>query len=181
MLSGPEMAILLKQFEEEYIPDEETGMPEYCQHHEQGLPMQKTFQRHVISLCDTIRRMGNAFLDDFPDLVTLDSRNCTDESVTEKMRSLEDTCNKQYNDFFKKVLDVSNYTIYDPVQRNFLALFSNPKRKATTQQGKNIKVLQNNVELFGQLDIFMQNQDGDLSEYFAHEIQTFPLSLSGFG
>ena len=37
MLSEPEMARLLKQFEEEYIPDEETGMHEYCQHHEQGL------------------------------------------------------------------------------------------------------------------------------------------------
>ena len=89
VLSGPEMVTRLKQFDEEYIP--ETGMPEYCQYHKRSLSRQKTFQRHVTSLSHTIRRMGNPFLDDFPDLVTLDSRNCTDESVIEAIRSLEGT------------------------------------------------------------------------------------------
>jgi len=37
------------------------------------------------------------------------------------------------------------------------------------------------VTLFGQLYISMQNRDGDLEEFFAHEIQSFPPSLSGFG
>ena len=85
------MTRFLKQFEEEYSAIEETGMPDYCQHHEQGLSTQKTFQRHVSSLSDTIRRMGNRFLDDITDLVTLDSRNCTNESAIEAMRILEDT------------------------------------------------------------------------------------------
>lgn len=180
MLSGPEMSRLLKQFEEEYLPDDDTGIPEYFQHHEQGLSTQKTFQRQVVSLSDTIRRMGNPFLDDFSDLVTLDSRNCADESVVAALHTLEDTGRKQYKNFVKNVLDVRSHSIHDPIKRNSLALFSKPKRKVTSKQGKKIKVLQNNVALFGQLYISMQNRDGDLAEFFAHEIQSFPPSLSDF-
>ena len=43
MLSEPEIARLLKQFEEKYISDEEICMPEYCQHHDQGLSTKNTF------------------------------------------------------------------------------------------------------------------------------------------
>ena len=180
MLSGPEMSRLLKQFEEEYLPDDDTEIPENFQHHEQGLSTQKTFQRQVVSLSDTIRRMGNPFLDDFSDLVTLDSRNCADESVVAALHTLEDTGRKQYKNFVKNVLDVRSHSIHDPIKRNSLALFSKPKRKVTSKQGKKIKVLQNNVALFGQLYISMQNRDGDLAEFFAHEIQSFPPSLSDF-
>ena len=44
-----------------------------------------------------------------------------------------------------------------------------------------MKVLQNNEALFGQLYIAMQNRQSDLNEFFAHEIQSFPPSLSDFG
>ena len=44
-----------------------------------------------------------------------------------------------------------------------------------------MKILQNNVALFGQLYISMQCRDGDLKEFFAHEIQSFPPSLSDLG
>ena len=42
-------------------------------------------------------------------------------------------------------------------------------------------MLQNNVALFGQLYISMQSRDGDLKEFFSHEIQSFPPSLSDYG
>ena len=94
---------------------------------------------------------------------------------------MKDTGKKQYNDFIKNVLDVRSHSIHDPVKRNSIALFSKPKCKATSQQEKKIKVLQNNVAFFDLLYISMQNRDGDLSGFFVHEIQTFPLSLSDFG
>ena len=42
-------------------------------------------------------------------------------------------------------------------------------------------MLQNNVALFGQLYISTQSRDGDLKEFFSHEIQSFPPSLSDYG
>ena len=44
-----------------------------------------------------------------------------------------------------------------------------------------IRVLQNNIALFGQLYISMQSRDCDLREFFAHAIQSFLPSLSDLG
>ena len=181
MLSGPELARLVKQFEGVYLPDEETEISTNFQHHEQGLSTQKTFQRQVSSLSETIKGMGNPFLDDFPDLVTLDNRNCTDESVIATVRTLESTGKEKYQDFVKKVLDDRTHSIHDPIKRNSLPLFRKCHHKQTSKQGKKIKVLQNNVALFGRLYISMQSRDGNLDDFFAHEIQSFPPSLSDLG
>ena len=56
-----------------------------------------------------MKQMGNPFLDDFKDLVTLDSRKCVHESVVHTVRSLEETGKKQYKDFVKKVLYTNNF------------------------------------------------------------------------
>ena len=92
------------------------------------------------------------------------------------MRSLEETGKKQYKDFVKKVLLKRTTSIHDPIKRNSLALFKTPQSKILLKKGK-MKVLQNNVALFGQLSIAMQNRQSNLNEFFAHEIQ----SLSDFG
>ena len=49
------------------------------------------------------------------------------------------------------------------------------------QSKQNKKTLQNNVALFSQLYIAMQSHAGGLKEFFSHEIQSFPPSLSEFG
>ena len=108
-------------------------------------------------------------MDDFPELVTLDSRNCVDASVVVALHTLEN------------VLEKCIQPIHNLTKTNLLALFKRPHPKATSKTGNKIKVLQNNVALFGQLYISMQSRDGDLREFFAHELQSFPPSLSDFG
>ena len=102
MLSGQELARLQKQFEEQYMYDADPEHPRNFQNHEQGFSAQKTFQKQVNSLFNTFIKMGNPFLDDFPELVKLDNCNCVDDSVTVALRALEDTGTTQYNDFVKK-------------------------------------------------------------------------------
>jgi len=122
-------------------------------HYEQGLSTQKTFQQQVVNLAETIKRMENPFLDIFPDLVTLDSGNCTAESVVTKVRNLEETRKKQYRDFVKNVLQEHSHSIHDPIKKSSLVLFRKPHCKTNSTQRKRIKVLQNNVALCGQLYI----------------------------
>ena len=129
------------------------------------------------NLCDAIREMGNPFLDDFEDVVTLDSRSCAAESVIDTVRTLEDTGKQQYQSFVKQVLDERTHSIHDLIKRNSLALFRTPHRKTKPMQGKN-KLLQNNVQLFGQMYIAMQSRESDLDEFFAHEIQSYPPSVN---
>ena len=108
-------------------------------------------------------------MDDFPELVTLDSRNCVDASVVVALRTLEETGIKQYKDFVKTFWkNAFNLFIILP-RRIFLLSSKDTHPKATSN------VLQNNVALFGQLYILMQSRDGDLKEFFAHELQSFPL------
>ena len=82
-------------------------------------------------------------------------------------------------DIVKKVL-LERTTIHDPIKRNSLALFKIPQSKILPKKEK-MTVLQNNVALLGQLYISMQIRQSDLNEFFPHEIQSFPPSLSDFG
>ena len=58
-------------------------------------------------------------------------------------------------DFVKNVLEERTRSIHEPIKRNNLALFKKPSAKMQSKQGKKIKVLQNNVSLFGQPYISM--------------------------
>ena len=69
--------------------------------------------------------MSNPFLDDFPELVTFDSRNCVDNSVTTALCALEDTGVTQY-DFTKKVIEDRSVSIHQPIKKNSPALFKRP-------------------------------------------------------
>ena len=135
ILSGPELARLMKQFESQYVPDEDPENPHNFQNHEQGLITQKTFQRQVSTLADTFRRMGNPFLDDFPDLVTLDSRKCVHACVVDSVRNLEVIGKRQYQDFVTKVIVERTQSIHTSIKRNLLPLFKNPKVKTISKQG----------------------------------------------
>jgi hypothetical protein len=181
MLSGPELARLQKQFEDQYLPTDDEEDPRYFQNHQSGYAAQRSFHEQVLSLYSTVKKMGNPFLDNFPELVTLDNCNCMDESVVKALYTLEDTGMKQYQTFAKSVLEDCTHSIRDPIKQNSLALFKRPQPRAQSKQGKKIKILQNNVALFGKLYIAMHNRDGNLKDFFSHEIQAFPPSLSEFG
>ena len=149
MLSSPELAILQNQSEIEYLFfDEEDS--KYLLHHESGYAAQATFHKQVNSMA-----MGNHFLDHFPDLVTLDNRDCMDESVKEVLYALEDVGQKQYQEYVKGVLEDHTLSVHDPIKQNSLALFKRPKLKELSNKGKRIKILQNNVALLGKLYIAM--------------------------
>lgn len=181
MLSGPEIARLQDQFEEVYLPTEDPENPKNSKNHEMGQATQKTFQQQVNNLCDVIKHMGNPFLDDFPELVTLDGRDCVDPEVADSVRGLESTGKAHYQTFIKDVVTARTKSIHDTIKKNNLSLFKRSSKKKPTNQGKKIKVLANNVSLFAQLYVAMQSRDGDLDEFFCHEVQAFPPSLSDFG
>ena len=88
MLSGPETARLIIQFEEQYLTDNDPENLRNFQNHETGQASQRTFQRQVNGLTSSIRSTANPFKDDFPELVKLDSRDCMDTEVAKTVTSL---------------------------------------------------------------------------------------------
>ena len=67
--------------------------------------------------------MGNPFLDDFPELVILDSRNCAIETVVNIIRTLEDTGTQKYQEYVKTVFVDRSHSIHDTISNNSLPLF----------------------------------------------------------
>ena len=108
ILSGPDLEMLQKQFECEYLTGDDPENPKNFKDHEQGLSAQKTFQRQVGRLSKTIRRMGNPFLDQFPDPLTFDRPDCADESVVAALHTLEETGNKHCTPWRRKEINIAH-------------------------------------------------------------------------
>ena len=78
------------------------------------------------------------------------------------------------------ILTYRVYRLYDTIHRNKLPLFSTPVSNAS--KGKQqLNSLKCDVELFSRLYIGCQTCDGNLDEFFRHENQACPPSLSAAG
>lgn len=180
MVAGPEMARLLKEFENDFLPDDDIDSNKHL-HHEQGLSTQKTFQKQVNSLRETITQMGNPFCDNIPELVALDTRDCADISVINTVRSIEEVGYNLYKKYVKDVLEDKTTPIQDPIKRNSLALFKRQEPKAASKTTRQLSALKSDCGLFSRLYIASHHREGDLNNFFQHENQSYPPSLSDFG
>ena len=132
-------------------------------------------------MSNTIEKIGNPFTDDFPELVNIHSRDCLNDAVATSIRSIEEIGKEQYNKYLEERLEKAVISIDQKITKNALTLFRNSKAKVASKQNQKVKSLRDNVALFGHLYVAMQNRNGDLKEFFSHEIQTFPPSLSDYG
>lgn len=179
MLSGPEVSRILQQFEDHYL---NSVVEEVMQNHESGKSSQVTFHRQVNKLCDVIRGFGNPFLDNFNELVTLDSRDCAHPSVAETVRKIEEIGEQQYARYVKDVTVDRTKSIHAKIKKNNLPLFGKlPTKSSSSKQEKQISLLKGNVSLFAQLFVSIQSRESDMKEFFSHEVESFPPSLSEFG
>lgn len=104
-----------------------------------------------------------------------------DVAGAEAVVNLEQLGKTQYQDFVKAVIMDRTSSITNPIKKNNLHLYRKRPSRAKSKQSKTITALQNNVALFAQLYIAMQSRNADLEEFFSHEVQAFPPSLSEFG
>ena len=100
MLTGPEQATLLTEFENQFMGEEENT---WCKQHEQGLSTQVLFQKHSNSLYETMMCMGNPFKDDYPELLALDSRNCTSEDAVTAVQTIKNIGVTQYQKYVSDI------------------------------------------------------------------------------
>lgn len=115
VLAGPEQARMLTEFE-----DSSRVSSAKHAHHEEGLSTQECFKQQTLSLTKVFREMGNPFLTDTEELLTLDSHDVLNDSVIHTVRTIEDLGEHQYNDYCKSVLTDCERSIHDPIQKNSL-------------------------------------------------------------
>ncbi len=171
------MARLIGEFESSMTEKQDSD----CRHHEQKKHTQSAFARDVKALSVAMEDMGNPFTEDSNDLLVLDSRNIADAAVADTMQQIEQIGIEQYEAYVDERLVNQRTPISDTIKRNNLHLFSLPPVKGNSSKQQQISSLKNNCSLFSRLYIASQVRDGDLCEFFQHENQPCPPSLSQMG
>ena len=86
MVAGPEIARVLLEFEASFSTPSDTTTGK---HHEQNRSTQLTFAKDVISLLATFEDMGNPFLEDSADMLTLDTKIVMTKDATRTVNAVE--------------------------------------------------------------------------------------------
>ena len=116
-------------------------------------------------------------------LINLESRQWTDVSAVSGLRKLESIGKKNSTKNLPfLLLRTEGDRFMIPLSEIQLPFFNKKKKKQhrnIKHQVNKIKVLQNNVSLFGQLFIAMQSRDSDLDTFFPRNpiISTIHLEL----
>ena len=124
--------------------------------------------------------LGNPFLEDSKDLIALDIKDIMPERVVESVKNAHKIGVSQYNSYMEDRLEKCLVAVTDTISKNDLPLFGSPQpSKSKTKQ--QITALKNDCNLFARLYIACQTRDGNLKEFFKHENQSTPPSLSTMG
>ena len=158
MLAGPEQARLIEEFENQFLENKDDDNF----HHDKGYSTQNNFKLQVLSLVEAFEDMENPFLDQSEDLSTLDMGIVMDESVVDSVCTIEALGKEQFSSYHKSVLINCTSSIHDPIKRNNLLLFKNPKQKSKSKQSKVVENLKNDVSLFSRLYIIAKNRNCDM-------------------
>ncbi|KAJ8027926.1 hypothetical protein HOLleu_30023 [Holothuria leucospilota] len=122
MVSGPEMARLIQEFEGSTEKRQDTDI----RHHEQKRHAQMAFAQDVRSLSRAMEEMGNPFTEYSSDLLVLDSRDVVDTAEADTVLQMEKVGLEQYETYVEERLVNQTVPITDPIKRNNLHLFSRP-------------------------------------------------------
>lgn len=147
-------------------------------HHEESKHVQIAFQRDVKSLTAVIEEMGNPFTENSDDLLALDSRDIADSAVVNTIRQIESIGKEQYNSYVTERLVDRSKPITEPIKRNKLQLFRTPTVAKKSKAQQKVSSLKNDCSLFSRLYVSCQIRNGDLDEFFKHENQGHPPSIS---
>ena len=120
---------------------------------------------------------GNPFEEDGGCLFALHSKVIVDAAAMTTVSSVITSGIQQYNNFVEERLEKRTKPIKMPLRKNKLHAFVQ-QRKA---QKSSLTILRNGYSLFSRLYIACQTKKGDLPDFFRHENQPTPPSLSKLG
>ena len=188
MIAGPEISRLIQEFETSFqISKSDISNL----HHEQNLNTQNKFVKDVKASVKTFEELGNPFLEDKGDLLTLDTKKIMSEEVIKTVNTIEENGKKQYKTFVSERIiasqnssssnTIKNSSLSDTINKNNYPLFSKSSRKQQSKIKQQMKCLEMSNKLFLQLYIGCQVRQGDMQNFFAHENHLYPPSLSDMG
>ena len=145
MLAGPEIARLIKEFEQEVDVHRDTSK---SYHHEQTPSKQMKFGQEVISLKNTIDDLGNPFTESSQDLYNLCSKDVASDEVVKTVKSIESTGVTQFNDFVQEHIILKNKLLSFVIKKNKIPIFSNASDNEPSRTSNQLSGLKMYCSLF---------------------------------
>lgn len=176
MVAGPEVSRLTEEYE---ALSSNKDVTENMKHREQTSQSQKAFYGKVTKLTAVINEMGNPFQEESSDLLTLDTKIIASETAAEAVRMHYGNGRTRFKEFMKTLEGENRAAFYSKIKRNNIDFFDQTKQAAVTDAKH--KSLKDDCRLFSKLFISCQSRECDLMEFFKHENQSFPASLSENG
>ena len=177
MIGGPETARMVTEYESQSAPEKKQS----TKHHEQVPSVQNAFLKNVKSLVSSMEDLGNPFKEDSGDLLALDTKDIMPSEVVESVKNIKKIGQSQYKAFVTERMVERTRPITHPIKRNKLPLFSRPTTKTVSKKQAQVSALKDDCSLFSRLYISCQTREGDLGDFFRHENQPWPPSLSHHG
>ena len=131
-------------------------------------------------MVNTFEEMGNPF-NETDDLVTLDTKDIMDTAVVQSIKNVINVGQTKYEEYISERLESSLKPITDAIPRSNLPLFSKQKTINRSKAQLKVNTLQDNVALFSELYISCQTRSINMDDFFMHENQPYPPSLSEHG
>lgn len=178
MVAGPHLAKIIGEYESNV---DNSHVDTNSKHHEQSTTQQKAFANDVRSLVAVMAEFGNPFLDRTKDLLTIDSQDIMPQRVVESLENIHSLGESKYLTFIEERLLKNDTPISATIPRNSLPLFRKPKHADPSKDKQKITELKSDCALFSRLYIASQKREGDIKEFFKHENQKYPPSLSSSG
>lgn len=178
MTAGPEIARLVRQFEESTTHTNDT---EKSRHHEQTETYQRCFQKDLEKLVTKMSSLGNPFTEESSELLNISTKAIANEDVVTAVTTAKEKGQASYLTFLDERLQKIIKLLSDPIQTNRIPLFSNQNKSLRKIKDLKLKTAKSNCNLFARLYIGCQARGGDLNDFFEHENQSFPPSLSYSG
>ncbi len=172
------MARVVTEFEDslEILKHKQSKGPN-LRHHEQVKGVQESFRKQVASLCEVMEGMGNPFLEASQDVLVLDTRDIVEHGVVETIQHIERLGREQVAEFIEERLEQRKKSLFEPLRKNKLPLFSTPPQRNPSNDKQQIVILKKNCALFSQLYVSCQVRSSDLGEFFQHENLSYPPAI----
>ena len=104
-------------------------------------------------------------MDDCPEFLILDTRNCASDAILATINGIEKLGTEQYSRYVKDVLKNRSILIEQPIAKNSLALFKRPFPKKTTKRKEALASIKSDCNLFSHLYIASKFSDGILEDF----------------
>ena len=150
-------------------------------HHEHSKANHKRTAAPVKSLDEVMTDLENPIEEESADLPRLHSRDIMDKASVECLTTIKCRGEDQYRLFVSERLRDRSKPLTVTISRNKVRIFNEQPQRKKTKSQEMATLLKSEASLFARLYVDCETKDGDMDNFFSHENQPFPPSLSSFG